>query len=213
MATAPSTDVVTVARNAGFTGVHLVEAVSVALAESTGDASEITHDSNGTADYGLWQINSVHTEYNTSQLLDPAYNAAAAFKLSKGGTDWSAWTTFHNQRAQAEIPAAVALINKSGSGDNLSVGKGGTTVTGAGFDWNPFNWPGDVAGGVGGVIGGTTDALGGISSAVNRLLSPTFWLRVGEWIAGAALVVLGLVLVFKRDIVQDAKGIAKVAAV
>lgn len=29
-------------------------------------------------------------------LLDPIYNAHAAFVISKGGTDWSPWSTFRN---------------------------------------------------------------------------------------------------------------------
>ena len=48
---------------------------------------------NGTRDYGLFQFNDVHRGgwIDFSRVFDPEYAAEAAFRMSKGGTDFSAW--------------------------------------------------------------------------------------------------------------------------
>ena len=83
------------AYDAGFRSSSLVYAVAIADAESSFELDAIDHDSNGTADYGLWQINSSHG-YNSSELLSSAdYNAGAAYSISGNGTDWDPWVTFY----------------------------------------------------------------------------------------------------------------------
>ena len=47
-------------------------------------------NSNGTWDYGLWQINSVHG-YTEEQLSDPYTNTDVAYKIFQT-RGWSAWT-------------------------------------------------------------------------------------------------------------------------
>jgi len=48
---------------------------------------------NGTRDYGLFQFNDVHrgSWLDFDRVFDAQYNADAAFRMSKGGTDFSAW--------------------------------------------------------------------------------------------------------------------------
>jgi hypothetical protein len=69
---------------------------SIALAESGGRVGAIGGpNSNGTFDYGLWQINSSHG-YDTQSLLhNPLYNARAAVSIfnSQG---LQAWSTYNN---------------------------------------------------------------------------------------------------------------------
>lgn len=68
-------------------------AAAVAMAESGGRMNATDHDSNGSTDYGLWQINSVHG-YNSQRLLSDAdYNAQAAVAVWKS-SGWGAWTTY-----------------------------------------------------------------------------------------------------------------------
>lgn len=73
------------ARKAGFTGIELEMALSVAWCESqyyfmaTGDAGE----------RGLWQI---HPKWHYDSTYDPLGNAMAAYRISSGGTDWTAWS-------------------------------------------------------------------------------------------------------------------------
>lgn len=102
------------ARGAGLTGPAVAIAVAIALAESGGNprATHQNTDRHRSIDYGLWQINGFwHREYDTVQLLDPAYNARAMAAISKGGTDWGAWTTYSSGRwreYQAEATAGAS---------------------------------------------------------------------------------------------------------
>lgn len=102
------------ALSAGFTDA-LPTAIAIALAESGGNIQATHQDSDGSTDYGLWQINSVHSSYSTSKLLTPGYNAQAAYQISSAGTNWYPWSTYKNgaylqYMSQATVAAAQALI-------------------------------------------------------------------------------------------------------
>jgi hypothetical protein len=91
------------ARAAGFPPTASVDgqtfdipalAAAVAMAESGGDPNAY-----GDAQYGgsigLWQVNlPAHPSYTAAELYDPATNAAAAYAISSGGTNWQPWTTY-----------------------------------------------------------------------------------------------------------------------
>lgn len=84
------------ATRAGFPDPQV--AVAIALAESGGFPGSIA-DTPREYSIGLWQINvKAHPQYDNLQwrawLLDPGYNAQAAFKISKEGTDWRPWSTW-----------------------------------------------------------------------------------------------------------------------
>lgn len=70
---------------AGFQGASLDTAVAIAKCESgwwpnaTGSQGEM----------GLWQI---HPRWHPDATYDPLGNARAAYRISGGGADWSAWT-------------------------------------------------------------------------------------------------------------------------
>lgn len=95
-------DLVSVLRQAGFTGDNLRTAYAIAMRESGGRPSAF-NGNRGTGDksYGLFQINMLGNLgpsrlrqfglSNERQLLDPLANAKAAFQLSKGGKDFGAW--------------------------------------------------------------------------------------------------------------------------
>ena len=98
-----------IAEQAGFSGAGLAMAIAVALSESGGDPLAIDHDSNGTVDRGLWQINSVHRAYSAACDYDPACAAQAAYQISGGGRDWSAWVTYQRGEEIPFLPAAVSF--------------------------------------------------------------------------------------------------------
>src|ERR1035437_1421125 len=87
------------AQQAGFTGLGLINAVAVALAES-GGSTTATHTNTapgayqGSVDQGLWQINSQAWPQYASGIFDPLANAQAAFAISKGGVDFTPWSTW-----------------------------------------------------------------------------------------------------------------------
>jgi LysM repeat protein len=66
-------------------------AAAVAMAESSGEPAATNHDTNGSVDRGLWQINSANGALST---YSEAGNALAAVELSGNGTNWSPWVTY-----------------------------------------------------------------------------------------------------------------------
>jgi cell wall-associated NlpC family hydrolase len=88
--------VVEAAINAGFKNDQLTVAVAIALAESGGRADAFNKNSNGTSDYGLWQINSVHKSsgFDTRLAYDPDYNAKWAYRISSSGNNFGPWATY-----------------------------------------------------------------------------------------------------------------------
>lgn len=86
-------------------------AAAIAMAESGGDPCargdphqdpDCTTRGDVATSFGLWQIHvPAHPEYESADLFDPATNARAAFAISKGGRDWSPWSTFASGAYQA----------------------------------------------------------------------------------------------------------------
>jgi hypothetical protein len=61
--------------------------------------------------FGLWQVNTLaHPEYEETRLLDPEYNARAAFVLSNGGTNWRAWSTYTHQTYLHYMPGGEGYV-------------------------------------------------------------------------------------------------------
>lgn len=110
---------VEVLKQAGFTGDGLKMAWAIAMRESGGKPSAFNGNA-GTGDksYGLFQINMLGSLgparlkelglKSNEDLLDPLTNAKAAFKMSKGGTDFGAWAVGPNAyRRSASLDAAI----------------------------------------------------------------------------------------------------------
>jgi hypothetical protein len=98
-------DLVTVLKDAGFSGYGLRMAWAVVQEEST--SRIYAHNKNrstGDNSYGLFQINMIDAigparldEFgldSNEDLFDPLTNAEVAFKISDGGKNWGAWTTY-----------------------------------------------------------------------------------------------------------------------
>lgn len=76
-------------------------AYAICMAESRGVATKDNAGLNkdGSTDYGLMQINSVHADMvkgNLKSLFNPKTNVRVAYALSHHGHDWTAWTTYNN---------------------------------------------------------------------------------------------------------------------
>lgn len=101
---------------AGFPTSSLPTAIAVPLAESSGDPLATDHDSNGTVDIGIYQINwpthlGVDGITHSSQLFLPANNASAALAVSNGGTDFQPWVTYWEGAYLAYLPTALATVS------------------------------------------------------------------------------------------------------
>ena len=102
MAALSGPQVAQILAQAGFKGEQLVQMVGIAKRESnwTPDAHRTNNPKrNDVGDFGLTQINYTHVPTlianhiitNVQDLLDPVKNAAAAYFLSKNGTNLSPW--------------------------------------------------------------------------------------------------------------------------
>jgi hypothetical protein len=91
LAPACTDPVVNVLHSAGFRGRALRYAYGIVMRESKGHARAISR----TNDYGLFQWNrsawSRATWWDPARLLDPAYNASIAYKISQGGRTFYPW--------------------------------------------------------------------------------------------------------------------------
>ena len=114
-------DIRIIAHNAGFRGEDEITATAIALAESGGDDQVVSKpNTNGTKDYGLFQINSSHfgklkldngvfgvgaSYTNAGNMLIPELNAQAAYILYKGrGGTFGDWTTYNNGTYKTFLP-------------------------------------------------------------------------------------------------------------
>ncbi len=79
----------------GFTGEQNRVAWAIVKRESNGIHNARNYNRNKTWDRGLFQINDVHLKiYNIkspTQLFNPVQNVKIAYKISNGGTNFSAW--------------------------------------------------------------------------------------------------------------------------
>jgi hypothetical protein len=100
------------ARTAGFDEQNLKTAVMVALAESGGNEFATNRNTNGTTDYGLWQINSIHTDaLKLGNWQVPTDNAKMAYMVFKQRGSWSAWSAYNNNSyLKFEVRARTALV-------------------------------------------------------------------------------------------------------
>lgn len=155
------------AAQAGFSGQGLVNITAIVEAESSGNPSAINRNTNGSTDYGLAQINSVHG-VSQAAMFDPAQNLAEAYKLSAGGTNFSPWTTFNTGAYKNFLSDATGATSGIGATDTSTPGSdapgGAATATGT---------PAQAAGGAAtnGTPGATSNQGSG-GSAVTVDLAP-----------------------------------------
>ena len=94
------------AASVGFPAGALDMAAAIAMAESGGDPGAV---GDGGTSFGLWQVHvPAHPEYTAQELLDPTENARAALAISRGGSDWTPWSTFNNGAYRRYLRAGAA---------------------------------------------------------------------------------------------------------
>lgn len=81
-------------------------AIAVALAESGGNTDAVGGpNSNGTYDYGLWQINSIHNPTEREK-HSAAANWLTAWRIAGMGMSWTPWSTYKNGKYKQHLAAA-----------------------------------------------------------------------------------------------------------
>jgi Lysozyme like domain len=101
----------------GFRNVGLETGVAIVLAESGGNTSAVSPPNrNGTIDYGMWQINSIHKfEY----VLDPIRATAWVWGFSHEGTSWTPWSVFNNLSYLTHLDIARKAIANMATAQQL----------------------------------------------------------------------------------------------
>lgn len=191
-------------------------AVAVALAESGGKLTAINHDSNGSTDYGPWQVNSINggstADYNIGT---NAKNAVSVYN-SQGWGAWSTykngkWKTFYFQGLNAAQVATSSTANQLAGALIPLLGVAGAAAL-----------PGEVgaaeatagAGGAGGGLSATSlaskagqayatgkQALG-IAALASVLLDPKHWLRILMVVGGILLILVALIYMVRTQIMK-----------
>lgn len=164
----------------GFTGDKAKIATAIALAESGGNELATNTNSNGTIDAGLWQINSVHKKSHPSWtivwLQKPENNAKAMQSLSKGGSDWSPWTTYKSGAYKSHLDTADKAVKGIASDTSIS----------------------DQVGGIPGVdavetaVSSIGDALGKVGSWISNTDN---WIRVAQVVGGLGLALIAVAII------------------
>ena len=184
---ASSAQVVAWIKAAGWSGSDAATAYAVAKAESGFNTSAVnSSNSNGTSDYGLFQINSIHNPTPTEK-TDGAANAKRAYSIWKS-SGWKAWSVYNSGRYKnylSEAQSAVASISTGGSDSSSANG-------------NPPGLKGVEVESAGTTSGGGTDnGFLGIPGAVRDFQNAfsTFLLVL----LSLVLIALGIFVVFRLE--------------
>lgn len=156
--------------------------VAIAMAESGGDTDAVNDkNTNGTKDYGLWQINSVHRELLASyNWKDPLKNFTMAISLYRGrGYKFNDWSTYNYGKYAAFMgEAAAAWANPD---DSAAQGNA-----------------------IGEAVNDTADAVNALPDFLNAITKPETWVRIGMGVAGALLLIITAVAMFKQQALKVA---------
>ena len=171
---------------AGWPPETIAVGIGIAMAESGGDPTvRGGPNRNGTYDYGLFQINSIHNP-TAQNWADPVVNASMALKVYReAGNKWTPWSTYkagthHKFMTEANRTAGnMKLSGESGeAGENAA--------------------PADL-GLIGGAIG-TAETVKEVAQLAQALISPSFWRTVLVIFIALVLIVAGIVVVLRRPI-------------
>ena len=128
------------ARQAGWAENLIPTVIGIAQAESSRNNNATHPNPNGSTDYGLMQINTVHRSdggainanfFTGGGWKDPVQNLAAALQIYKAaGNSFKDWVTFQNGDYQGYHPAYTVakdtlVPNVSNVGGNISAGTSG----------------------------------------------------------------------------------------
>jgi hypothetical protein len=194
---------------AGFPPDQIATAVAVALAESGGETTATNRNSNGSTDYGLWQINTVHGALlNQGDKFNGADNAKMALTVyARAGNKWTPWSVYKSGTYRAQMGTGTLAAAKPIAPDNGPATAPDPNATTAGINATPAASPFDILGPIGA-------ALGSLTSVVNKLTSGGLWLRIGSFMVGSLLIGLSLLRLSgaEKVVVPAVKTAAKAAA-
>lgn len=200
-----ATDTARAAHDAGFPDGELVTAVAVAIAESGLNERATHRNSNGSVDYGLWQINSVHNfpEITAGQWSDPKVNAQLALRVWHA-QGWDAWSTHKPTdplgygRYAGARPVAAAAVAAAGF----------TSAAASGVVGTPADVADSATGTAGDVLSGAAAIARAPLAALAWLERPDTWTRILKVFLGGGLVLAGAYLFVQSTALKTAAPVA-----
>lgn len=209
-------------RAAGFSPPAAMVGTGIMYAESRRVVEATHRNSNGSTDYGLMQINSIHG-YDAKRLVsDPLYNADCAYKIYKdAGNTWGPWSTYHNGSylagQTAETAGTVSLPAPVPIG-----GRGMSVPTGGGSDFLRQQWAGvkaylgtdkalgdgavavakDPQGTISGAVNKGVDSALGVSGFLSKISDRQLWNKVGLGALAGFVVIIGIIIWVEPDAVK-----------
>lgn len=197
------------AQAAGFPPDQIITATAVALAESGGETTATNNNSNGSTDYGLWQINTVHGALlNQGDKFNPLDNAKMALTVyARAGNQWTPWSVYKSGTYRAQINTATLAarnpVPPAGAAD-ATASDPNAVATGTATASSPLD-----------ALGPIGSALGAVTGILDKVTSGSLWLRIGAFIIGSCLIVFSLLRLSGADqmAIKAAKTAAKAAVV
>lgn len=173
---------------APITDDNAVIAIAIALAESGGNPDAVGGpNSNGTYDYGLWQINSIHNPVEREK-HSAAANWLLAWRIAGMGTSWKPWATYNSGAYKTHMAAAQAAWK--GATPGTIGGNASGSVENAPTYWQ-FDKDNPLA-------------------FLNPIFEPGAWARIGMIVAGGLLLLLVAAALMKNTVIK-ASPIGKIA--
>lgn len=185
MAVLTPEQVARLALDAGLTAERAKVAVAVAKGESGFDTEAVGDEhlvnEKWGPSVGLWQIRSLNAQRGTgkardeTRLKDPAFNARSMAEISSGGTNWQPWTVYKSGAYLAHLAVAGDAVRKALAGEVPPV---------------PGSEP--------------SPEEASVPSGVGAIFDPRTWVRVAWTVGGAALLLVGLLLVGRELVTSEA---------
>ena len=179
--------IATAMRKAGWPESAIPIGVAIAFAESGGNPKAVNHaNRNGSSDYGLFQINTVHGSLlKQGDWRDPVDNAKMALKVYRdAGNKWTPWATYnHGSYKKFYRPGTVRPDPNDGARADIGLGGAGIPISiPTGTNFFTLGYLGDQA----------------------------FWKRFAIGMLAVGLIIAGVVIVFRQPLGSAAKGLVNV---
>jgi hypothetical protein len=191
-------------RGAGWQTLdEMVTAIAIAYAESSGRIDAKNTNLDGSVDYGVWQINSVHADLFAKY---PEWwtvsNAVMAYELYKSkGNKFTDWVTYNTGAYKMFTSHARAAASDVSAPANTDLGDAG--VAGSDQTTTTTIIPGVDA--IASSLAAFSTATAAVASWVSDVRN---WERVGMVLIGGALVVGALVMVAGKEVSGPLENVA-----
>lgn len=170
---------------AGWPASQIPTGVAVAFAESGGNPNATNRNNNGSTDHGLFQINSIHKATLASgNWANPTDNARMALKVYKeAGNSWRPWVAYKSGSYRKFVTAAAGVDTTGNSSDPAK----------------------DFADGFGSIAGLASPTT--LVGSLGFIGDQAFWQRFGIGLLGVALIIVGVIIVFREPATEVIKNI------